>query len=147
MTGQRLRHSSCMKMKRIIDVEQELKEGGWQPDEVLLRKAKTLGFSNVALAKVLNQPLAAVEGLIKEQEIKPSYKMVDTCAAEFSAQTPYFYSSWQEEDEVEPLSATDKKVVVLGSGPIRIGQGVEFDFCSGTIGFIIARARNSFCCY
>ena len=117
-------------MKRIIDVERELKDGGWQPDDLLLRKAKTLGFSNVALARVFDQPLAAVEGLIKELGTKPSYKMVDTCAAEFSAQTPYFYSSWQEEDEVDPLPAADKKVVVLGSGPIRIGQGVEFDFCS-----------------
>ncbi|MFP7495045.1 carbamoyl-phosphate synthase (glutamine-hydrolyzing) large subunit [Terribacillus saccharophilus] len=117
-------------MKRIIDMEQALEDGGWQPDEALLRKAKTLGFSNVALARIFHQPLAAVEGIIKELGAKPSYKMVDTCAAEFSAQTPYFYSSWQEEDEVQPLPASDKKVVVLGSGPIRIGQGVEFDFCS-----------------
>ncbi|QXE02179.1 carbamoyl-phosphate synthase (glutamine-hydrolyzing) large subunit [Terribacillus sp. DMT04] len=117
-------------MKRIIDVEQALRNEGWQPDPQLLRHAKILGFSNVALARIVEQPLAAVEGLIKEQELKPSYMMVDTCAAEFSAQTPYFYSSWTEEDEVDPLPAADKKVVVLGSGPIRIGQGVEFDFCS-----------------
>ena len=61
-------------------------------------------------------------------DIRPTFKMVDTCAAEFEAATPYYYSCYATEDEVKPLG--DKSVIVLGSGPIRIGQGIEFDYCS-----------------
>ncbi|HEX3014947.1 MAG TPA: carbamoyl-phosphate synthase large subunit, partial [Desulfobacteria bacterium] len=94
----------------------------------LLKQAKDLGFSDRELARHLQLSEERVEEVRKELGIKPVYKMVDTCAAEFEAATPYFYSSYDCEDEVE---VTDRpKVVVLGSGPIRIGQGIEFDYCS-----------------
>jgi carbamoyl-phosphate synthase large subunit len=78
-------------------------------------------------SSVVNTP-SAIRALRRAWGILPTYKMVDTCAAEFAAQTPYFYSTYEQENEAEPLPGT--KAVVLGSGPIRIGQGIEFDYCS-----------------
>ncbi|MRH43701.1 carbamoyl-phosphate synthase (glutamine-hydrolyzing) large subunit [Aquibacillus halophilus] len=114
----------------IINVELDLLQKGWENLSYSdLKKAKILGFSNKAISDLLNIDYNAVQEKLDEFAIIPSYKMVDTCAAEFSADTPYYYSSWNEFDEVEPLK-DKKRVVVLGSGPIRIGQGVEFDYCS-----------------
>lgn len=110
----------------------------------LLRKAKQMGFSDKEIGTIIGMKEMAVRELRKSLGIKPVYKMVDTCAAEFEAQTPYFYSSYDAEDETESfipkLQTKDeesqgccenkKKVIVLGSGPIRIGQGIEFDYCS-----------------
>jgi carbamoyl-phosphate synthase large subunit len=94
----------------------------------LLRNAKDLGISDREIALSLGVQEAQIEQIRKARGITPVYKMVDTCAAEFEAATPYFYSSYDKEDEVE---VSDRpKVVVLGSGPIRIGQGIEFDYCS-----------------
>ncbi|WP_138418919.1 carbamoyl phosphate synthase large subunit [Aquibacillus sediminis] len=114
----------------MIRIEQELQQTGWeQLTESQLKKAKVLGLSNNALSEIMSVDVSDIQARIKALNIRPSYKMVDTCAAEFSADTPYYYSSWNEFDEVEALTGK-KKVAVLGSGPIRIGQGVEFDYCS-----------------
>jgi carbamoyl-phosphate synthase large subunit len=96
------------------------------PDEVL-REAKRDGFSDAHLAVILQTTEAAVRDRRHAAGIRPVFKTVDTCAAEFEAYTPYHYGSYEEEDEVRPSER--EKVVVLGSGPNRIGQGVEFDYC------------------
>jgi carbamoyl-phosphate synthase large subunit len=96
------------------------------PDAVLL-DAKRDGFADAHLARLLQTSEAAVRGRRHAADIRPVYKTVDTCAAEFEAYTPYHYGTYEEEDEVRPSDRD--KVVVLGSGPNRIGQGVEFDYC------------------
>ncbi len=93
-----------------------------------LRRAKELGFSDRRLAQLTGQSEAAVCRQRKRSNIKPVYKIVDTCAAEFRAQTPYFYSTYEQEDEANPTRR--KKVMILGGGPNRIGQGIEFDYCA-----------------
>ncbi|WP_407272687.1 carbamoyl-phosphate synthase (glutamine-hydrolyzing) large subunit [Radiobacillus sp. PE A8.2] len=115
---------------KLIRMEKDIQQTGWeQLDANTLSTAKVLGFTNKTLAELLSIEPSAIEARLQELNINPSYKMVDTCAAEFSADTPYFYGTWTEFDEVEPLTGK-KRMVVLGSGPIRIGQGVEFDYCS-----------------
>ncbi|SFM28280.1 carbamoyl-phosphate synthase large subunit [Gracilibacillus orientalis] len=117
-------------LEAMITKEKEIAAKEWQAIEAEdLRDAKSFGISDLTLAKLLNVDISTIQQKVKEEKLAPSYKMVDTCAAEFSAETPYFYSSWNEWDEVESLNG-DKRMVVLGSGPIRIGQGVEFDYCS-----------------
>lgn len=98
------------------------------PDD-LLREAKRLEFPDSVIAGLLDCRAEEVKALRYERGIRAAYKMVDTCAAEFSAETPYYYSVFGGENEAEVRSSR-KKVLVLGSGPIRIGQGIEFDFCS-----------------
>ncbi|WP_066638817.1 carbamoyl-phosphate synthase large subunit [Desulfolucanica intricata] len=93
-----------------------------------LARAKALGFADRYLAKLLKIDEDKIRDYRKENNIVPVYKMVDTCAAEFEAQTPYFYSTYDRENEAVP--SDNRKIVVLGSGPIRIGQGIEFDYCS-----------------
>jgi carbamoyl-phosphate synthase large subunit len=97
----------------------------------LLRKAKRQGVSDERIAEVWNMPthegVATVRELRYRHGIKPVFKLVDTCAAEFESKTPYLYSTYEEEDEAPPT--TQKKVIILGSGPNRIGQGIEFDYC------------------
>ncbi|SDQ46174.1 carbamoyl-phosphate synthase large subunit [Quadrisphaera sp. DSM 44207] len=95
-------------------------------DEALLRRAKRHGFSDAQLAVLRGATEAQVRALRSRRGVRPVFKTVDTCAAEFAATTPYHYSSYDEEDEVTASGA--RKVVVLGSGPNRIGQGVEFDY-------------------
>ncbi|MDQ3548791.1 MAG: carbamoyl-phosphate synthase large subunit [Chloroflexota bacterium] len=97
-------------------------------DDTLLWKAKRCGFSDAQIAQLSGQDEAAVRDQRYRAGITPVYKMVDTCAAEFEAATPYYYSTYEEENEAEPLPGP--KAVVIGSGPIRIGQGIEFDYCS-----------------
>ena len=97
-------------------------------DPQLLWEAKRLGFSDEKIGVLTDRSQEQVRGLRMQWEIRPVYKMVDTCAAEFEAQTPYFYSTYEEENEATAIS--DGKAVVVGSGPIRIGQGIEFDYCS-----------------
>ncbi len=114
---------------RLVRFEKEFRKYGLAsiPDS-LLRKAKELGYSDAQIAWMLREDN---EDLIYEKrksiELKRVYKVVDTCAAEFEAQTPYFYSSFDRENESIPTDK--KKVIVLGSGPNRIGQGIEFDYC------------------
>ncbi len=92
-----------------------------------LRKAKRLGFSDIQLERRLGMASGSIRKLRKDLDIIPTYRLVDTCAAEFEAYTPYYYSTYGVEDEVR--DGDKKKVIILGGGPNRIGQGIEFDFC------------------
>jgi len=116
------------KIKNIVQMEEELSKYTIEtiPRDVL-RKAKRLGFSDKQIAYLLGTAELTVRKLRKKMGIIPTYKMVDTCAAEFEAVTPYYYSCYEDEDEVKDTGK--KKVVILGSGPNRIGQGIEFDYC------------------
>ncbi|HEY7348845.1 MAG TPA: carbamoyl-phosphate synthase large subunit [Ktedonobacterales bacterium] len=96
--------------------------------EPLLRAAKRFGFSDQQIGACAGQSAESIGSQRKAWDIRPVFKMVDTCAAEFAARTPYFYSAYEQENEAEPLGA--QRALVLGSGPIRIGQGIEFDYCS-----------------
>ena len=96
-------------------------------DRLLLRRVKRCGFSDAQIARLLGSSEAEVRVHRKALGVVPTYKTVDTCAAEFEADTPYYYSTYEEEDEVAPSDR--KKVLILGSGPNRIGQGIEFDYC------------------
>lgn len=93
----------------------------------LLKEAKRFGFSDFQIAHLTNSTETEVRKRRKEAEILPTYKLVDTCAAEFEAYTPYYYSTYEDESEIRPSSKP--KVMILGSGPNRIGQGIEFDYC------------------
>ncbi len=115
------------KIGRIIQLEKELQASSSLAPE-LLRKAKQFGMTDRAIGRLTNRTEKEVRTLRKQHHIVPVYKMVDTCAAEFAANTPYYYSSYESEDEVAVSKA--KSIVVLGSGPIRIGQGVEFDYAT-----------------
>ena len=95
----------------------------------VLRKAKELGYTDKTIAEFAGAKVEEIKKLRKENNIIANFKMVDTCSAEFEAQTPYYYSSYDEENEAN-ISTGKQKIMVLGSGPIRIGQGIEFDYCS-----------------
>lgn len=114
------------KIKNIADFENEVTEEKLNDSE-FLRKAKQLGFSNKRLADLAGQTEEYVKNLTKTHNVNRTYKMVDTCAAEFEAKTPYYYSSHDKGNEAMPDNK--KKIVILGAGPIRIGQGIEFDYC------------------
>ncbi|HIM11411.1 TPA: carbamoyl-phosphate synthase large subunit, partial [Candidatus Poribacteria bacterium] len=111
-------------VKEIVDFENVLTEG---KDPVLLHKAKQLGFSDKHIGEIWDMSETEVRGMRKELGIEVTFKTVDTCAAEFEAETPYYYSTYGLEDEVQ--SSNKKKIMILGSGPNRIGQGIEFDYC------------------
>jgi carbamoyl-phosphate synthase large subunit len=112
-------------LAQIVEVRGALEERG--DDPALLEMAKRLGYSDAQLAYLLVEPPEAIRQRRAAAAITTTYKTVDTCAAEFAATTPYFYSTYEEESEEPP--AGDRTVVVLGSGPNRIGQGIEFDYC------------------
>lgn len=112
------------KISYIVRCEEEIKKHPWDP--VILRKAKRKGFSDKALAWLWKCGEREVFDKRKELGIFPVYKMIDTCASEFDSYVPYFYSTY--EDENESIVSGNQKIIVLGSGPIRIGQGVEFDY-------------------
>lgn len=112
------------KIKKIIDMEKEL--GLHIAQKEYLYQAKKLGFSDKAIAWIWNLKETDIYEMRKKQNIFPIYKMIDTCASEFESYVPYFYSTY--EDENESVIGNRKKIIVLGSGPIRIGQGVEFDY-------------------
>ncbi len=114
------------KLKKIVDFEQQVSEDAFNKDT--LEKAKKLGFSDKTIAKLAGVTETQVYDTRKNLGIVPVYKMVDTCAAEFESETPYFYGTY--EDENESIVTDKKSVIVLGSGPIRIGQGVEFDYAT-----------------
>ncbi|MEJ6527562.1 carbamoyl-phosphate synthase (glutamine-hydrolyzing) large subunit [Exiguobacterium sp. USCH10] len=110
-------------LKRIIHMtKQDLME----PSQLL--QAKRLGFTDTQVAEIMNVHVADVKALREAASIHPIYQMIDTCAAEFESQTPYFYGSWHGTTEVKPSDKT--KVAIIGAGPIRIGQGIEFDYSS-----------------
>lgn len=114
------------KLFGIVQFEKELKANAGDTD--VLRRAKELGFSDQYISREWKMKESELYSLRKQAGIAPVFKMVDTCAAEFESETPYFYSTYEEENE---SVVTDKKsVMVLGSGPIRIGQGVEFDYAT-----------------
>mgnify|MGYP000844458459 FL=1 len=115
------------KLKHIMDVENRLMTSPLTPK--LLAAAKWVGLADVSIAELTKKTRDEIRTMRRTHNILPCYKMVDTCAAEFEAMTPYYYSTFRgTEDEV--AVSDRKKVIVLGSGPIRIGQGVEFDYCS-----------------
>ena len=115
------------KIDNIVKLEARLKEESLS--EELLREAKRMEFPDELIASLSSKSKDEVKKLRHDYGIRAAYKMVDTCAAEFSAQTAYYYSCFDGYNEVETKS-DKKKILVLGSGPIRIGQGIEFDFCS-----------------
>lgn len=94
----------------------------------ILKRAKQMGFTDKIIAEFIGAKKEDITKLRKKYNIQPSFKLVDTCAAEFDAKTPYYYSTY--DDENESIKSDRKKILVLGSGPIRIGQGIEFDYCS-----------------
>ena len=112
------------KMKKITDEETDLKIHPFDPDELL--EAKKTGFSDREIARLWRTGEKEVFEFRKKAGIFPVYKMIDTCASEFDSYVPYFYSTYEEENE--SVSSGNRKIVVLGSGPIRIGQGIEFDY-------------------
>ena len=113
-------------LQNIVEMERRLLSETLTPR--LLWQAKRLGFSDEQVGTLADRLPGQVRDLRHDWNLRPAYKMVDTCAAEFEAQTPYFYSTYEQENEAEPLP--HPKAVVIGSGPIRIGQGIEFDYCS-----------------
>lgn len=114
------------KIRNIVNFENDVTAEKLD-DEDYLRKAKQIGCSNKRLAELSNQTEEYIRNLLSRYNIKKSYKMVDTCAAEFEAKTPYYYSTYDKGNEL--VSTNKKKVIILGAGPIRIGQGIEFDYC------------------
>ena len=112
------------KLKNIVELEVSLKEN--PGDKKLLEKSKKFGFSDREIAVLWNMTEPEVRALRKSSGIMPVYKMIDSCASEFDSYIPYFYSTY--EDENESVVSEKEKIIVLGSGPIRIGQGVEFDY-------------------
>ena len=126
------------RVRRILNAERGMRNVEWKSERetrIALHQAKQLGFSDEHLDTIIPHLTLAIPHsalriphLRKALGIRPTYKMVDTCAGEFAAATPYFYSTYEDEDEAEPLDG--KKAIVLGSGPIRIGQGIEFDYSS-----------------
>jgi carbamoyl-phosphate synthase large subunit len=114
------------RMQNIVSIERRLLNEPLHPD--LLRDAKRLGFSDEMIAQLADRLPEQIRALRHEWDIRPVYKMVDTCAAEFDAATPYFYSTYETENEAEPIERAS--AIVIGSGPIRIGQGIEFDYAS-----------------
>ncbi len=112
----------------LVEMEKELAAGADLSYDRLLA-AKRMGYTDRTIADLTSRPEAEIKALRRRLGITPDFKMVDTCAAEFEAVTPYYYSTYSAQNEVNPRTSR-RKVMVLGSGPIRIGQGIEFDYCS-----------------
>ena len=112
-----------MRMENIITMEDEIRENF---SVNVLRRAKKTGFVDDRIARLAGKTKKEILDLRTAENIIPTYKMVDTCAAEFAARTPYYYSTYEDECELVPTD--NKKVLIIGSGPIRIGQGIEFDY-------------------
>ena len=116
------------KIRNLVDMEKRLADGPMTPE--LMKEAKRLEFPDKAIAGFTGSSEAQVRAFRYKNDITAAFKMVDTCAAEFGSETPYYYSCFGSANEVDPGDGMKKKVLVLGSGPIRIGQGIEFDYCS-----------------
>lgn len=114
------------KIKGMIDLEKQLDNNHWNLD--LLHEAKQKGFMDETIARLWQANEEEVRSFRVMNDLTPVYKMVDTCAAEFTSETPYFYSTYEEENE--SVVTKRKKILVIGSGPIRIGQGIEFDYAT-----------------
>ncbi|HJC58636.1 MAG TPA: carbamoyl-phosphate synthase large subunit [Candidatus Eisenbergiella intestinipullorum] len=135
------------KLAVLVEMEEKLEKGPVTPE--LLREAKRLEFPDNVISRLSGMPEGEIKALRLENGITAAYKMVDTCAAEFEASTPYYYSVYGGENEAEESrsgqirpdgTVCPKKVLVLGSGPIRIGQGIEFDYCSVHATWAFSRA-------
>lgn len=113
------------KFENVVGMEKLLKQE--ELGRELLLSAKRLGFSDRRIAEIIGMDESAIREIRKKYGITPVYKMVDTCAGEFDARTPYYYSTYEQENESIPTGR--RKVVIIGGGPIRIGQGIEFDYC------------------
>ena len=113
-------------VSKIVNIEKELQTEELTAD--LIRRAKKYGFTDKVISELSKQNIREIKAIRLGNRITANFKMVDTCSAEFEAQTPYYYSSYDDENETK--TSDKKKVLVLGSGPIRIGQGIEFDYCS-----------------
>ncbi len=114
-------------IEQIVHLEQALSVEGPELSDRRIRRAKSWGFSDVQIAHLTGKTAEEVCRRRKDAGIRPVYKLVDTCAAEFSAETPYYYSTYEEENEARVSER--RKVMILGGGPNRIGQGIEFDYC------------------
>ncbi|SHJ52314.1 carbamoyl-phosphate synthase large subunit [Desulfatibacillum alkenivorans DSM 16219] len=114
-------------LSTILEMEKKIAGAGLDMDEDMLLEAKRFGFSDKQIAFLTGSDEETVRAKRNEQGVRPVYKLVDTCAAEFEAATPYYYSTYEEEDEAR--ISDRKKVMILGGGPNRIGQGIEFDYC------------------
>ncbi|MFC4348072.1 carbamoyl-phosphate synthase large subunit [Kordiimonas lipolytica] len=120
--------------KMLVDMEKKITENGLPADPRELRKLKMHGFSDARIGKLAGVPEAAVMKARLDMDVRPSFKRIDTCAAEFEAKTPYMYSTYEtfaagEKPECESNPTDREKIVILGGGPNRIGQGIEFDYC------------------
>lgn len=115
------------KIERIVRVEKRLKDEELTIE--LLTFAKKMGYTDKVISRLCGKPETEIKKMRLDNNIVANFKMVDTCAAEFDAETPYYYSSYDEDNEAQDKT-NKKKILVLGSGPIRIGQGIEFDYCS-----------------
>jgi len=114
-------------IRKLVSVEKELAAAGFPRGGEILREAKELGFSDAQLAGIWKVSEEQVEALRKELNLEAAVKTVDTCAGEFEAATPYYYLSYEK--ECEAAVSSKRKVIILGSGPNRVGQGIEFDYC------------------
>ncbi|MCA9003175.1 MAG: carbamoyl phosphate synthase large subunit, partial [Planctomycetes bacterium] len=112
-------------MRQLVEFEREMAGALLTPG--LLRKAKSMGFCDEQIALAVGTTPENVREVRKEMGLEPVYKLVDTCAAEFNAVTPYYYSTWEDETELRPSETP--RIMILGGGPNRIGQGIEFDYC------------------
>src|SRR5690606_17106804 len=131
-------------LKRIVDAESALKKNGLPHTRAEMLHYKALGFSDAQMAAITGQKEADVRALRTQLNVHPVYKRIDTCAAEFEARTPYMYSTYETdavgaaECEAQPTDA--KKIMILGGGPNRIGQGIEFDYCCCHAAFALSDA-------
>ncbi len=125
-------------LEKIVDQEKQFTDRSFSDDDdpLWLSSAKRCGFSDAQIGILLGQSEQEVRKKRKELAILPTYKPVDTCAAEFEAYTPYYYSTYEDDDEVP--SSDRKRVIILGGGPNRIGQGIEFDYCCCQAAFGLA---------
>lgn len=115
-------------LQELVELEQQLAEQRLgEVDGGLLKRAKEAGFTDVQLAEILKTKIRNIKKLRDRHNIRTVYRLVDTCAAEFEAYTPYYYSTYGDENEVQP--SDKRKIMILGGGPNRIGQGIEFDYC------------------
>ncbi len=117
------------KLAILVEMEEKLKKAGTKLEVELLKEAKRIEFPDNVISRLTGLSMEEIKKMRYENGIRAAYKMVDTCAAEFAAETPYYYSCFGSQNEADGTTKK-KKVLVLGSGPIRIGQGIEFDFCS-----------------
>ena len=125
-------------VKEIVDLEVVLKNSGGILPKDLLLQAKEYGFTDVQIANFTGHATASIAQMRKEAGIDTTYRLVDTCAAEFEAYTPYYYSSYGDENEIIPSDR--EKIMILGGGPNRIGQGIEFDYCCVHASFALSEA-------